>query len=150
MKTNLFRLFMLLFVVAAVPACNDDDDDNNNPTPSTTVQLQATLNAQQEVPATPSAATGTMTGSFDKVTRLLTYTVTYQGITPSAGHIHQAAPGVNGPIIVPFASVATSPISGTATLSEADAVKLLAGETYTNLHTPAFPGGEIRGNITVK
>lgn len=148
MKTQLLRLFLLLFVVATMPAC--DNDDNDNATPSTTVQLQATLNGQQEVPATPSVATGTMTGSFDKETRLLTYTVTYQGITPSAGHIHQAAPGVNGPIIVPFSSVVASPVTGTATLSEDNAAKLLAGETYTNLHTPAFPGGEIRGNITVK
>ncbi|MCA8832110.1 CHRD domain-containing protein [Hymenobacter pini] len=129
-------------------ACKNDDD-NNQPA-SNTVNVSATLDGKQEVPANSSAATGTMTGTYDKTTRTLTYKVTYSGITPSMGHIHQAAPGVNGGVIVPFSSVATSPISGTATLSEADGAKLLSGETYVNLHTQAYTGGEIRGNMTVK
>lgn len=128
-------------------ACNNDD--NNQPA-SNMVDVAATLDGKQEVPANASAATGTMTGTYDKNTRTLTYKVTYSGITPSMGHIHQAAPGVNGGVIVPFSSAATSPISGTATLSEADGAKLLSGETYVNLHTQAYTGGEIRGNITVK
>ncbi|GAB3287371.1 CHRD domain-containing protein [Hymenobacter tenuis] len=147
MKTTFPAFLLLLFVSVAMPACNDDDDDNDT-TPTTTVQLQASLTGQQEVPATPSSATGTFSGSFDKVTRVLTYTVSYQGLAPSAGHIHQGAPGINGGVLVPFSSVATSPITGTATLTEDNATKLLAGETYVNLHTPAYPGGEIRGNIT--
>jgi hypothetical protein len=149
MKTKIASLFLLLVFTATAPAC-DDDDDNDNQVPSTTVQLQATLNGQQEVPATPSTATGAFTGSYDKVTRVLTYTVTYQGLTPSAGHIHQAAPGVNGGVIVPFTTLSPSPITGTTTLTEANGDKLLVGETYVNLHTTAFPGGEIRGNIIVK
>lgn len=129
-------------------ACNNDDDDA---TPaSTTVNVAATLDGKQEVPANPSTATGAMTGTYDKSTRTLTYRVTYTGLTPAAGHIHQAAPGVNGGVIIPFSSVATSPITGTATLSEADGAKLLSGETYVNLHTQAYSGGEIRGNMTVK
>lgn len=148
MKTKFLPLLLLLTgATLSLPACNDDDDDDNATPPSTMVDVRATLNGQQEVPANASTATGTMTGTFDRTTRVLTYTVTYQGITPSAGHIHQAAPGANGPVIVPFTGVATSPITGTATLSEANAAQLLAGETYVNLHTTAFPGGEIRGNI---
>ncbi|MDU0370832.1 CHRD domain-containing protein [Hymenobacter endophyticus] len=129
-------------------ACNNDDDDA---TPaSNMVNVAATLDGKQEVPANSSTATGAMTGTYDKTTRTLTYRVTYTGLTPAAGHIHQAAPGVNGGVIVPFSSVATSPITGTATLSEADGAKLLSGETYVNLHTQAYSGGEIRGNMTVK
>ncbi|WP_303310360.1 CHRD domain-containing protein [Hymenobacter sp. BT730] len=146
MRTSLYA-FGLLLALAAAPACDDDEDDTlaNN-----TVQLQATLNGAQEVPATTSTATGSFTGTYNTNTRLISYTVTYQGLTPTAGHIHQAAPGVNGPIIVPFANVSTSPITGSETLSEENGAKLLAGETYTNLHTTALPGGEIRGNITVQ
>src|SRR5690349_5900641 len=99
MKTFLYA-FGLLLALAAAPGCNDDDDDN---TPvNNTVQLQATLNGAQEVPANTSTATGTFSGTYDKNTRLISYTVTYQGLTPVAGHIHQAAPGVSGPVIVPF------------------------------------------------
>ncbi|AIZ64642.1 hypothetical protein PK28_14955 [Hymenobacter sp. DG25B] len=148
MKTSLYGFGLLLALAATTPACDDDEDTklNNN----TTVQVQATLTGAQEVPATPSAATGSLTGTYDKNTRLLTYTVTYQGITPTAGHIHQAAPGASGPIMVPFDDVSASPITGSATLSAENGAKLLAGETYANLHTPAYPSGEIRGNITAE
>jgi hypothetical protein len=147
MNLKITALALLLMGSASFSACKKDDD---KPAASNTVQLKATVNGQQEVPANTSTATGTMTGSYDKTTRVLTYTVTYQGITPAAGHIHQAAPGVNGGVIVPFASVAASPITGTATLSEADGAKLLAGETYVNFHTQAYQNGEIRGNISVQ
>ncbi|SNC75542.1 CHRD domain-containing protein [Hymenobacter gelipurpurascens] len=148
MNLKITALALLLMGSASFSACKKDDD--NKPAASNTVQLKATINAQQEVPTNNSTATGAMTGSYDKTTRVLTYTVTYQGITPLAGHIHQAAPGVNGGVIVPFASVASSPITGTATLSEADGAKLLAGETYVNFHTQANKDGEIRGNISVQ
>ncbi|WP_303311454.1 CHRD domain-containing protein [Hymenobacter sp. BT730] len=129
----------------AFTGCKKDDD---NATP-TTSNLQAAINGQQEVPAVTSPGSGNFTGTYDKNTHKLTYNVTYQGITPSAGHIHAAAPGANGPVVVPFSSIA-SPITGTATLSEADAAELMAGHFYVNFHTSDNPSGEIRGNITVK
>ncbi|MET4108875.1 CHRD domain-containing protein [Hymenobacter sp. UYP22] len=129
-------------------ACNNDDDDA---TPaSNMVNVAATLDGKQEVPANSSTATGAMTGTYDKSTNTITYRVTYQGITPLAGHLHVGAPTVNGGTFVTFANVGTSPITGTATISDADEVKLLSGETYVNLHTQAYPNGEIRGNMTVK
>ncbi len=42
----------------------------------------------------------------------------------------------------------TSPVSGQATLTDAQAADLLAGRWYINLHTAANPGGEIRGQVT--
>lgn len=136
--------FALLLGALTVSGCKKEDEPAKE-----TVELTANVNGQQEVPANASTASGTMTGTYNKTTRVLTYTVTYQGITPAAGHIHQAAPGANGPVMVPFSSIA-SPITGTATLSQADGDALLAGNAYVNLHTQAFPGGEIRGNIRQK
>jgi len=85
-------------------------------------------------------------------THVLTYTVTYEGLTgpAAAAHIHgPAAPGENAPPVVPFASAA-SPITGTATLTDAQAADLAAGKWYVNVHTAANRGGEIRGQITSK
>lgn len=142
--------FLALFLsVAAVTTSCKKDDDNNTVAPSTTMNLTASITGQQEVPAVTSAGSGTFTGTYDKSNRMLMYTVTFQGITPNGGHIHAAAPGMNGPVVVAFTSN-TSPISGMATLSEADAAELLAGHFYVNFHTAANPGGEIRGNISVK
>lgn len=143
-----FSLGLCLVSLALATACKKDKDPDPTP-PANTVNLSATLNSKQEVPFNSSAATGTMTGTYNKDTKVLTYTVTYTGLTPVAGHIHRGRPGQNGGVAVPFASVATSPITGTATLTAADADSLLAGKMYVNLHTAAFAGGEIRGNIAM-
>ena len=41
----------------------------------------------------------------------------------------------------------TSPIAGTATLSDGQIADLEAGKWYFNVHTMAHPGGEIRGQV---
>lgn len=113
------------------------------------IRLKATLSGAAERPATPSTATGGFTGILDPVTRVLNYTITYAGLTPSAGHLHRINNSTtgNGPVEIPFPALA-SPIIGTATLTTATRVdSLLNGFYYANLHTPAFPGGEIRGDI---
>ena len=57
-------------------------------------------------------------------------------------------PGANAGVLVPFSSPGTSPIKGTATLTDAQEQDLMDGKTYANVHTAANPGGEIRGQIT--
>ena len=99
-----------------------------------------------------STGKGTGTFTYDPATHTLTYNVTYEGLTGPAvaAHIHGPAdPGANGPPVVPFANAA-SPITGTATLTDAQAAELAAGKYYVNVHTAANKGGEIRGQITPK
>jgi hypothetical protein len=50
--------------------------------------------------------------------------------------------------MIPFQNVGTSPITGTATLTDAQVQALNSGQTYVNIHTAANPAGEIRGQIT--
>jgi hypothetical protein len=81
----------------------------------------------------------------------LSYTVNYKDLTGPAvaAHFHDAsAPGGNGPPIVPAKDVGTSPIKGTATLTDAQIADLNSGKVYFNVHTAANPGGEIRGTLT--
>jgi Cu/Zn superoxide dismutase len=97
-----------------------------------------------------STGKGAGTFTFDPATSTLTYNVTYEGLTGAAtmAHIHGPAdPGANAGVVVPF-SAAASPISGTATLTAAQAAELAAGKYYVNVHTAANRGGEIRGQIT--
>lgn len=91
---------------------------------------------------------GDVTAMLDGKT--LTYTVNYKDLTGPAvaAHFHDAsAPGGNGPPIVPASNVGTSPIKGTATLTDAQIADLNAGKVYFNVHTAANPGGEIRGTL---
>ncbi|MBS0333167.1 MAG: CHRD domain-containing protein [Proteobacteria bacterium] len=82
--------------------------------------------------------------------KTFSYTVNYRGLTGPAvaAHFHDAAtPGGDGPPIVPTTNPGTSPIKGTATLTDAQIADLNAGKVYFNIHTAANPGGEIRGTL---
>lgn len=99
-----------------------------------------------------SSGKGAGTFSYDPGTHVLSYNVTYEGLSgpAAAAHIHgPAGPGENAPPVVPFANAA-SPITGTVTLTDAQAADLAAGKWYVNVHTAANRGGEIRGQIVSK
>jgi len=107
------------------------------------------LSGAQEVPATRSAGTGTVSAKIYPTTKAMTYRVEYAGLTgpATAAHFHgPAGPGANAGVIVPFAAAA-SPITGGATLTDAQLADVMAGKWYANVHTAANPGGEIRGQI---
>jgi hypothetical protein len=88
--------------------------------------------------------------SVDKQTNVLTWTVTYAGLTGpvKAGHFHgPAAAGANAGVALGFSGSVESPIKGSATLTAAQLADLMAGMWYVNLHTAANPGGEVRGQV---
>ncbi len=128
-----------------------------------TTGLTATLGANQEVPPTTSSATGTATVSnYDSIAKTFDITVTVDGITPAevtGFHIHRAPFGINGPIFidfvpggVPIAPIVPTPTGFTFTatglaLPVTQEAAFLGGVTYVNVHTGAFPGGAIRGQL---
>ena len=144
-----YAYFLLLAGLATTAACKKDKKEEPAPA-QPTVYLSAVVNGAQQTPPNASTATGTFSGEFNPNTRVLTYRLVYQGLTPSAAHIHLGAPGVSGTVIVPFTVTAAtvSPITGTVTFSETDAATFKAQALYVNMHTAAFPNGEIRGDIT--
>lgn len=152
---NRFLSALLLATsLLAGTACSKDDDAT--PPAPTLPTVTGTFSGAQEVPAVTSAATGNFTGTFDKATRELRFTITYSGLTPTVAHLHTGAPGANGPVFLPFpfnnatSTGFESPITGTSILSPAQAAALQAAGVYANLHSAAQPGGEIRANLTVK
>ncbi|RXG90947.1 MULTISPECIES: CHRD domain-containing protein [Bradyrhizobium] len=113
------------------------------------VKLQAELKGGNEVPPNSSSGSGKAEASYDTVTKVLTYTVTYAGLTGPAMGAHFHGPGEagkNAGIVLPFKTV-QSPIQGSATLTDAQAADLLTGKWYANIHTAANPGGELRGQM---
>ena len=138
---NLLLFFTISIFALTFISC---DDDENGPSITT---FNATLNGANEVPANSSAATGKATLSFDNTTKIITITVTHTLASPVAGHIHMGASGTNGGVIFPFSNFA-SPISYTSVaLTTAQEADLKANLYYVNLHTAAFAGGEIRGQL---
>lgn len=116
-----------------------------------TVQFHATLDGKSEVPPKPSDAAGTMTGTLDRNTGILTYEITYQGLSgaPTAMHFHgPAGPGQNAGVEEPIPAPLNSPVHGaTSKLSEEKLKELLDNKWYVNVHTAASKGGEIRGQV---
>ena len=109
----------------------------------------AQLSEAEEVPPTSSTATGTGTLVINPATREASGGITTDGITATAAHVHLAAPGVNGAIIVPLASsspdVWAVPPGTRLTAEQFAAFK--QGNLYFNAHSQRFPNGEIRGQI---
>jgi len=106
------------------------------------------LSAANEVP--PNASTGSGTAKVDLDGNVVKWSVSYSGMTGpvTAGHFHgPAMAGANAGVAVPFTGPMASPITGTATLTDAQVADLKAGKYYVNLHTAANPGGEIRGQV---
>ena len=116
-----------------------------------TVTFKVNLNAQQQVPANDSKGTGTADVTFDTATKTLNWTVSFSGLTgdATAAHFHgPAEAGKNAGVVVPIGNNPTSPATGSATLTDAQAADLMAGRMYINVHTAANRGGEIRGQVT--
>ncbi|NEU07576.1 CHRD domain-containing protein [Flavihumibacter sp. R14] len=114
------------------------------------------LEASQEVPPKDTKACGTFDISYNKTTKILTFTLNWTDLSgiPTGAHIHGIAPrGINAGIKYDFFDLIPKTTSGTFTgtvLVDEAAIfekELLAGLYYFNMHTPLNPGGEIRGQI---
>ena len=114
-----------------------------------TISLKADLTAASTVPPNDSKGTGVADVKYDTASKMLTYTVTFSGLSgdSTAAHFHGPADaGANAGVAVPIKGKA-SPMEGSATLSDAQSTDLLAGKWYVNVHTGANPNGEIRGQV---
>jgi len=112
------------------------------------VNIVAPMDGRQEVPPNASTGAGCTLCSLDVATDRLSYYVHYLGLTgpETASHIHGYAPrGVNAGVVHPFP--AGNPKKGIWNYPAANEPDILAGRTYSNIHTAMFPGGEIRGQI---
>jgi hypothetical protein len=119
--------------------------------PAFAEKMKATLDAKSENPPNSSAGKGTADVDYDAATKKLTWKLTYSGLSgpPTAAHFHGPAdPSKNAAVAVAIPNPSSSPVEGSATLTDAQAADLMAGQYYINVHTAANPGGEIRGQVT--
>lgn len=140
--------FTLLFVVVFAVSLRAD-----------VLRFTAELKGTNEVPANLSTATGRAELVYDPATQIYTAHITVAGLATAltSSHIHEAVAGANGAVVINFGGAAAytaaaggfyaGTFTGTYT---ADLSKLLGGGAYVNIHSTAFAGGEIRGQLVLQ
>lgn len=124
----------------------------------------ASLSGANEVPPNESAARGVIQLKISKDETSISYRLIASNIDSVTGaHLHLAPSGTNGPVVVLlFGGPVTGRHNGVlseGTITATNVVGPLAGDLqtlidtlrsgaiYTNVHTRALPGGEIRGQL---
>lgn len=72
------------------------------------------------------------------------------GTNVTGAHIHRAAAGSPGPVVVPLSAPVSGSSSGTA-MVDADLIKEIRKypeRFYVNVHTSQFPAGAVRGQLS--
>jgi hypothetical protein len=101
--------------------------------------------------------TGTVTLRLNQGRHRVCFKFTYQNIDPpTAGHIHVAAVGQPGPVVVPlFVPPAGPPADNKGCVNGVSKaliknIRRHPGNYYTNIHNATYPDGAIRGQLTRK
>jgi hypothetical protein len=109
---------------------------------------QVALSGSNEVPAVATSASGSGTVTI-KDDRSVSVHIMVTGMTATAAHIHEAAAGANGPVIVPFTKTGDNVFDAPAgaKLTDAQYAAYKAGNLYVNVHSAKNPGGEVRAQL---
>jgi hypothetical protein len=158
MKRILFTILILAVLLGAVGVAYADDGR----------QFRARLTGAEEVPPVATNARGEAKFKVNRSETEISYELKIERATDILGaagaHIHCAPAGSNGPVVAFLSGVITGGLDGKveikATLTAANITNTACGatiaelvqsmrngNTYVNAHSPAFPTGEIRGQI---
>ena len=138
--------FIVVAMFLAIGACSSDTDDPGEETYVTNL----TGAAERPNPVTTTATgTGSLTVNGN---RTITYSLNATGMTPTVQHIHGPADAENAAGVIVAVNLGNNltltPASFTGTVSYDSLLVLLRNNrAYFNIHSAAFPGGEIRGNL---
>jgi CHRD domain len=172
--TRTLRAAALFGVMGLTLAACGDDYQNLSSLAPAKKKFVATLLGTNEVPAVTTTAAGTMELiQEDSVNIVYTIATTARTDSITMAHIHAAAAGSNGPIMVWFypTETARAPGNGGGVSAAVNGVlrvgritragttfvapftwdsllvRMNAGTAYANIHTRRFGGGEIRGQV---
>lgn len=107
-----------------------------------------TLSGAEEVPPADPDGSGFAAITLNYGKSEVCWEVSYSDIaSPTAAHIHFAPIGVNGGVKVPL-----NPIASGCSEVDQELIKAIIqnpSEYYVNVHNADFPGGAIRGQLSV-
>jgi hypothetical protein len=116
----------------------------------------AVLTPSQENPPTTSSGSGNATVTLDSGHTQIAVAMTITGLTGpvTLSHIHKAARGVNGPVVIDFnpsVNLVGNKLNATFNITKqlGDDIAEHPDQFYVNVHTAANPTGEIRGQLSL-
>ena len=148
---------------AGVGACSKKQDAALGPSTPVPETYVAQMSAAKEVP-TPltTGATGVATFIFQPA-GTIDYTITVSGLSALPNNMHIHAPGdatqavgvivgFSGYAVATSGPIASGTIVGVSSTISMDSLRALIrnGKVYAQVHTTAYPGGEIRGQLEKK
>jgi hypothetical protein len=112
----------------------------------------ASLSGAAEVPGPGDPdGTGAAAVTIDPTTGEICADLRVANVAPiTAAHIHRGGPGVAGPVVVPLN--APNPTSATCVMAApalATEIATTPAGFYVNVHNAEFPGGAVRGQLSV-
>ena len=113
-------------------------------------KITVIMTGEEEVDAGDPDGSGTATFRINSGKGQLCYTLRVRDIDPAtAAHIHEAPPGVAGPVVVPLDAPTGGSSSNCANIGRELAREIIAApeDYYVNVHNVDFPGGAIRGQL---
>jgi hypothetical protein len=130
-------------------ACAQTASPPAGPSTTSSSGSNVILSGQQEAPPVSTAATGSGTITI-LMDRSVSGSVMTSGVAGTAAHIHMAAPGQNGPVIIPLNRTGDNvwSVPPSIRLNDAQYEAFRLGNLYVNVHSAANPNGEIRGQVT--
>ncbi|HET6769156.1 MAG TPA: CHRD domain-containing protein [Chitinophagaceae bacterium] len=147
---KLTAIFLCLSIIF-ITSCKSTEEVEQDNTYFGTISMTGS----QETPPVTTSATGTIDANYNRLSKTLSYTVTFSGLSDSAvaAHIHGVGEvGILAPVMQTFNNFPRRK-AGTYTgslfidgvkFTEAD---LLAQRYYVNIHSKTYTGGEIRGQL---
>ena len=109
------------------------------------------FDGSEVIPPVNTDAAGALAVTVDPVAMSLVAHVNTIGADDAgAAHLHDAYAGASGGVAIPLVQDATTLSRWSAEVGSLTNDQLAAfreGRLYANVHTPAFPGGEIRGQV---
>lgn len=138
----------LLFFSLIVSSCKKDSPNMK------TYTITGNATGSQVVPAVSGTGTATLSGTFDRSSNMLNYTLSWNGLTgpPTGGGFYAGAAGANGTAVGTAFIYGDTPlpngsISGSVALTNEQGTELMSGNIYYSISTATNVGGEVRSQV---
>ncbi len=152
--TKLFNRFraiaFILFIVSSVQCSKYIGE-------TAQYAVDSPASGSQVYPTSSSTATGLMQATYTSHKNMLTGTVSWSGLSgpPTAIHFHgPAIPGRNNRFelftLIKVPAAASGSVNFESAFTESEEGWLETNQFYFDIHTAAYPNGEIRGQIILQ